>query len=45
MIGSIRLQRPLVGARALCGIERWDVKTLTDPAARRLILRLRLSSV
>jgi hypothetical protein len=33
------------GGRSLCGIERWDVKTLTDSAVRKINLRPRASSV
>ncbi len=28
-----------------CGVERWSVKTLTDPAARRVVFRARRSTI
>jgi hypothetical protein len=45
VVGSATPSTPQTTARALCGIERWDVKTLTDSGARKLDLRPRLTSV
>src|SRR4051812_34153603 len=36
---------PVRVARAACGIERWDVETLTDPAAGRVDFRPRPTTV
>jgi len=36
---------PATPSHAVCGVERWDVKTLADPSARKVNLRPRPTTV
>jgi hypothetical protein len=43
--GSPAPAAPSSGGASACGVERWAVKTLTDPAAAKIVLSPRTTSV